>query len=205
MEATMKRLLIVVFAVAVPLQLFAQAGTYEIGGAFAMPMFESDEIEEEDITIEIDGSSSWGATVNRYWTNRFSTELSLYRLSGAVDVSDDVEMLQSGGMDLKVIGATGQWHFRPAARLDPYLGLGVARITGSFDDALDGADQDSFDVEAEYVGVANVGIGFLLTEHLAVAADAKYLPYEPREEGGGDDDRVTIDPLIVSVNVRFRF
>ena len=182
---------------------FAQAGTTEAGAAVAFPVFESGDLGTIDFEVTIDGNTGYGLTLNHFWTDRFSTELAAYSIDGDLEISENFVSEVAGKVELTVFTGTAQFHFLPASRFDPYVGAGVAHVSGVFDPLEAGDDDDDFESKIGFVG--NAGIAVKLTQHLSLAGDIKYVPYSAAEEDEELAEEIDIDPTIFSLNLRFRF
>ena len=177
-------------------------------------------VEPEDIRVELAFEQGGAGTVayNHFWRRNFSTELSLIGMAadvklnvteGPVDLSID-----AGDVSLVAFTAAGQWHFRRDARVQPYVGAGLALISGEIE--IEGEDEEgneieeSADLEGAATLVVNGGVNFRLNPHWYLSLDAKAMPYEaeidddvPAEEG--DIDELDMNPFIFSFGVRYRF
>lgn len=167
-----------------------------------------------DLQIGFDEDLGYGVSYSRYFSDRVSVELALQKLGGDVELSVSGPDLppftaDAGEMDLTAISATARWHFaRPSARFTPYIGAGVARVTGEvgiLGDPEDPESSDTIDLESETTWLANAGIDFRLTPNLSLAGDVKYIAYEPKEDGVPDEERIEVNPLVISASVKFRF
>lgn len=204
----MKKLITLLFLLlAVP--SFAQSGKTEVGASVNLPVFNSEDLAAELITIETQGEVGFGVTVNRYWTERLSTELAYSTLNGDVHIEDILEDTSTkvGTTDLRVFSATAQWHPLVDSRLDAYIGAGVAHVTGEVD-LVDEIGDVSVDLESQTGLLANAGFFVRVTDRFSIGADVKYIPFEalPEDADAEDlDDEIALDPLVFSVGVKFRF
>ena len=202
-RAPMKKLL-VLLSLLLSTQLFAQAGTTEIGASAVYSIFESGDLGDIDFDVSIDGKTGYGLTLNHFWTDRFSTELSAYSLSGDLSVTGTGFVTEDvGEVDLTVLAGIVQYHFLRGSRLDPYVGAGVAHVSGEFDPFEAGEATDDF--ESEIGLLTNAGLAVNLTPHLSVAGDVKYVPYGARSAEFEDAETVNLDPMFFSLGVRLRF
>jgi outer membrane protein W len=206
-----------ILAVAVlvfPLTLSAQTRANELGVFASMSRF--DETTESDVdgdvTLGFDENIGYGVSYNRYWSNQLSTEFAAQRLGGDIQVSafdgPGSVTINAGELNMTVLSATLQWHFASNSRIDPYIGAGAAYITGDADVLTDidpAAATENVDLDTETTWLANAGLNFRFSDALSIGADAKYMKYEPRAEGDGPQDRIDVNPLVISAGLKFRF
>lgn len=212
----MKRTLLLLSLALIATPLFAQTTpANDLGLWISSSAFDDTRIVDPELDVdarlEFDEDLGYGITFNHYWTNQFSTSFGAQRLSADmnVKVTDGPTTITAtlGDVDLTVYDATAQWHFPRGARVEPYVGAGVAFVTGdvSVSDFEDPELPSSLDLENETTWLANAGVNFNLTPRLAIGLDGKYIAYEPKGEGDTDEDRVDINPLVLSAGVRLRF
>src|SRR5215813_6158183 len=102
---------------------------------------------------------------------------------------------------------TGTWRFRPDATFRPYAGLGVAYVI--IFNEYDGAVED-LDVHDNWASAVQAGAEFRMSPQCHFFLDVKHLWLNLDADGflaGGIPivAKVTLDPLLVSVGVKFRF
>src|SRR5688572_11396021 len=143
-----KRSLLVLTLLLVSLSASAQMN--ELGGFISTSQFENGEIEDagDIFDAEFDEEMGVGILYNRFWGNSFSTEFAYQRLGADLtlsldDVSDDVAEL-----DLDVLSATAQFHFARGGLFSPYVGAGVAYVSGEVG-PLDEDEIEAVDLENE--------------------------------------------------------
>jgi len=99
------------------------------------------------------------------------------------------------------INLLGQYHFRPEARLRPYVGAGVnyTRITG---EKLGGLQLDGSSVGP----VAQVGLDFGVTEKFAIALDAKkaWVDSDVETSAGARVTSVDVDPWVFGLGFTYK-
>lgn len=162
--------------------------------------------------FEFEEGSGYGASVNVFWSPRFSSELAGYRLESdaALRLGGDIPFeLGVEDVELTPITLALQWHFARDAFLSPYVGIGLAYVM------IDDLTSDDFDdigigrveVDDKAGFVANAGLGLRFTDRLGVVLDAKYIPLEAASRSVGEAEEVDLElnPLIVSAGVRLRF
>jgi outer membrane protein W len=203
---------IAVAVLLVPVSLFAQAPSNELGVFISTSQFESTSFTDEDGTFEIgfDEDLGYGVSYTRFFTPSVAIEFGAQRLGGDVEVSFGAPInitAEAGEINLNVYSATAQYHF-PHGKLDPYIGGGVAYLTGDVDFIDDPEDPDSVsnaDFDNELTWLANIGIGYAITDSVSIGADVKYIAYDPKAEGDTDEGRVDVNPLVIAGGVKFQF
>lgn len=164
------------------------------------------EIEDADVDFNFDEDLGYGVSFNHYWTDSFSTDFAVHRLTADLDLDIAGEpTLELGELEASAYTAIAQWHFRRASRFSPYVGAGLAYVRGSFDAVDDEEGEASFDFDPETTWVANAGVDVNLTDRFAIVLDGKYVQWEPVAEGDGDDESLDVSPLMLSAGVRVRF
>ncbi|HEX6096023.1 MAG TPA: OmpW family outer membrane protein [Thermoanaerobaculia bacterium] len=164
-------------------------------------------VDEEDgsfIDIYFEEKPGLGISFNHYWTDRFSTEVSLMTFGAdlivAPPASPEVKIAE---LNARTATAMAQWHFRTGARVSPYLSGGVAHISGTFD--INDGVEETLDLQSNVTWTAAVGMDIRLTDRWALAFEAKRVPWNAVEEGGAAEDAIDIDPMLYGSGVRFRF
>jgi opacity protein-like surface antigen len=199
-----KRTVIVLALFLLPLAAAAQNN--ELSVFISTSQFDDSEINDagDIFDVEFDEEMGVGASYNRYWMGGFSTELAYQRLGAdltlsAGDIAQDVAEI-----DLDVLSATAQLHFARNSMLSPYIGAGVAYISGEAG-GIDQNELESADLENEVEFLGNAGVNLNLGRRFAVFLDGKYIVYEARGENDPDDQGVDVNPLIIAGGIRFRF
>ena len=193
---------------------FAQGTDVALWGSWAQ--FGSQDIEDPDldVSLEFEGGIGFGASANWFWGDHFSTEL----FGMAMSVESELEFgfpgqdpteAELGSFDMTAIMFTGQWHFAPDSRIDPYLGIGAAYVL--IDDLAVEPDSPfevaTVEIDDEFTFLANAGVGIAFTPGFGMNLDVRYIPLEPASQALGDPDEVVLElnPLIVSLGLRWRF
>lgn len=203
------RLLLLSIALFATTQLFAQSTSSEIGvWALTSNLKDTTLVDPDgDLSIKFDEDLGFGVSFNHYWNDFFSTEISAQKYGS--DMRIGVEGLpgnfEAGSLDVTSLAAIAQLHFNRAGRVHPYLGAGIARLSGNFD-AIDeaGADED-FDLDSEITWAASGGLQYSLTDRVALAAEVRYSPWSAKAKGDPDSDALDLDPLTYGAGVKFRF
>jgi outer membrane protein W len=199
-----KRTVIALSLLLLPLTATAQRN--DLGVFISTSQFEDSEINDagDIFDVEFDEDMGVGILYNRFWTNSFSTEFAYQRLGADLtlsfqDISEDV-----GSLDLDMLTATGQLHFARGSMISPYIGAGVAYVSGEAG-AIDGSELENADLENEVDFLANAGLNVGLGRSLVIFLDGKYVMYEARGEGDPDDDALDVNPLIIAAGIKWRF
>lgn len=212
MTRFLRAALAVVMFCAVPAA--AQVTDVAIWGSWGQ--FDAQEFADPDFDaeLEFDDGTGFGASVNWFWTDRFSTELfamametdAVFRVGFGDFEREDVPL---GSINLTPIMVTGQYHFAPSGRIDPYLGAGLAYVVADDLDAVvtEDFELEQIEIDDEFTFLLNAGVGFTFTPRVGMNLDLRYLPLEPASRAAGDPEEVDLEmnPLIVSVGLRYRF
>lgn len=199
-----KRIVIVLSLLLLPLSAYAQRN--ELGVFISTSQFENSEIQDglDDIDVEFDEDMGYGVSYNRFWFGGFSTEFAYQRLGADLTVSFEDITETAGDLDLDILSATAQFHFAPQSMISPYIGGGLAYVSGEAG-SINEDEIDSVDLENDTNWLANAGLNINLGQRFAVFVDGKYVMYEARGEGDPDDEAFDINPLIVSGGIKLRF
>jgi outer membrane protein W len=200
-----KRISIIVLSLLV-LPLTAAAQNNELGVFISTSQLDESEINEagDIFDVEFEEDMGFGLLYNRFWFGNFSTELAYQRLGADLTLSAEDITEDLGELDLDVLSATAQLHFGRGGMISPYIGGGLAYISGEAG-AIDGDELETVDLENELEFLANAGLAVNLGRSFAVFLDGKYIVYEARGEGDPDDEALELNPLIISGGVKFRF
>lgn len=204
------RTVFLMFLVAGAVRTFAQVAPSSDAGVWLVhPTLDETTLVEEgdDITFDFDGDLGYGISFNHFWTDAVSTEVALQKYTAGMSLSvNDDPTVNIGEIDVTSVTAMAQYHFNRAGRFSPYAGAGVAWIVGEFDPNL-GLDPDgeSIDLESEVTWTAAAGAHFNVTDRFAIVGEVKYLSWEAIEEGGDEDDAISVNPLTFSAGVKLRF
>jgi opacity protein-like surface antigen len=200
----LKRTVIVLSLLLLPLTAFAQNN--ELGVFISTSQFDDNELSDgvDDFDVEFDEDMGYGVLYNRYWLSGFSTEFAYQRLGADLTVSLDDITDDAGELDLDILSATGQFHFARGSLLSPYIGGGVAYVSGEAG-SIDGDELDTVDLETDLDWLVNAGLNVGLGRSFSLFLDGKYIMYEARGEDDTDDEALDINPLIISAGVKLRF
>ncbi len=220
MLQTLYRVLFLLFVAVFGSRLFAQVvsgnplppsnqtdvALWTVGSFVADTTLTDDEGDSLDILFEEE--PGYGISVNHFWTDRFSTELSLMTFRADINVSSAfLPETKLGELEGRAVTAMAQWHFRRGARVEPYLAGGIAHIGGTFDpsDDFEEGDEGSTDLESDVTWTAAAGLNIRLTDHIGLCFEAKRIPWDALEENGDPADAIDIDPMLYGSGVRWRF
>jgi opacity protein-like surface antigen len=200
-----KRIVIALSLLLLPLTAMAQSN--ELGVFISTSQFDDSDFDDtdlEDLDVEFDEDMGYGVLYNRYWFGGFSTEFAYQKLGADLTVSFQDLREDAGELDLDILSATGQFHFARGSLLSPYVGGGVAYVSGEAG-AIDEDELEEADLENEVDFLVNAGLNLNIGRSFGLFLDGKYVMYEARGEGDSDDDAIGINPLIISGGVKFRF
>ena len=188
------------------ISLPATAQMNELGVFISTSQFDDGEIEDAGDVFDVEFEEEMGVGVlyNRFWTNGFSTEFAYQRLGADLTLSAGEVAEDVAELDLDLLSATAQLHFGRTSMLSPYIGGGVAYISGQAG-AIDESELEDADLESEIEFLANAGVNLNLGRSFGIFLDGKYVLYEARGEGDPDDQAFEINPLIISGGIKWRF
>lgn len=200
------RVLFVLFILAGALRGAAQTSSDVAVWLVDSELAESTVIDDGDeLAFDFEESAGYGISFNHFWTSRFSTEFALQKYGADMTLTPAGEAsIGVGELNVTSLTAMAQWHFNRDGRFSPYVGGGAAHIGGRFDVA-DPLDPEDVDLESELTWTAAFGANVRLTEHLSLAGEMKYIPWNAKEEGGLSEDAVKVDPATFAAGVRWRF
>jgi outer membrane protein W len=196
--------------------LAAQTRANELGVFLSMSQFDSTNLSEDDegiplaAELDFDEDIGYGISYTRYWSDRLALEFAAQRLSANAEITISgpgvEETFDAGEIELTALSAVAQWHFGGAGRFDPYIGGGLAYVTGNVDViAEDPEETEEVELENETTWVANAGVNFRITDAISIGADAKYINYEPQAEDDETGETLDVNPLVISAAVKLRF
>jgi outer membrane protein W len=201
-----RRISIIGFALVILLPLTASAQNNELGVFISTSQFEDNEIEDagDVFDAEFDEDMGVGVMYNRFWFGGFSTELAYQRLGADLTLSLDDVSADVAELDLDVLSATAQLHFARGSAISPYIGGGLAYVSGEAG-AIDEDELDSENLENEVEFLVNAGLNVGLGRSFGVFLDGKYIMYEARGEGDSDGEALDVNPLIIAAGIKFKF
>jgi outer membrane protein W len=100
-----------------------------------------------------------------------------------------------------------QWHHGRSARIDPYIGAGLAYVrAGNLHSSdLDSAGVGRVQVKSRIGWTGGAGVSFNIAPPLAVAVDARYVGYRPQSGPSDQSVRLELSPILYSLGLRWRF
>lgn len=178
----------------------------DLGVFISTSQLEDSEIDDagDIFDVEFEEDMGVGVLYNRFWTSGFSTEFAYQRLGADLTLSADDISEDIGELDLDILSGTAQLHFARGSIISPYIGGGVAYISGEAG-SIDEDEIEATDLESELEFLANAGINVGLGRSLVVFLDGKYILYEARGEGDSDGEALDLNPLIISGGIKWRF
>ena len=176
-----------------------------------------------DLELGFENGRTFALGFNHFWRDSLSTEFGVLGLtadptlslrSGPIDANFDIADIRVSALTI-----TGQWHFHRDARVSPYIGAGIALLSGEIEAALDDELGEFTTTSADFEGAAGVlfngGVNFRMNERWAFAIDVKAIPYSPEIEGEPPigvpeevvvlTDEIDLNPVIVGFGLRYRF
>ena len=200
-----KRSLILLSLLVFPLFAFAQPNN-ELGVFISTSQLDDSEIRDASdvFDVEFDEDMGYGILYNRFWMGGLSTEFAYQKLGADLTVSFQDIAESAGDLNLDILSGTAQLHFARGSMISPYIGGGVAYVSGDAG-SIDDEEIEDVDLESELEFLANAGINVGLGANFAVFLDGKYILYEARGEGDSDGEALDVNPLIISGGVKIRF
>lgn len=200
----MKRAALVLSLLLFP--LFASAQNNDIGIFISTSQLESSEIEDAGDIFEVDFEEDmgYGVLYNRFWMGGFSTEFAYQQLGADLTISAGDFSDQAAELDLDILTGTAQLHFARGSMISPYIGGGVAYVSGEAG-AIDEDELESENLESELEFLVNAGLNVGIGRSLTLFVDGKYIMYEARGEGDSDGEALDLNPLIIAGGIKFRF
>ena len=205
------RILFLMFIVAGSIRLSAQTPSSDFGAwVVGSDLTETTLTEDgDDLKIGFDKENGFGFSFNHFWTDNVSTEIAAQTFHGRMVITSDFGAgpftFEAGNLDAIALSALAQYHFNRAGRFSPYVGGGIARLSGDFEAFEDPDGVESFDLESEIAWTAAAGANIRITENLFLAADLKFIPWSAVAEGEPDSESLDIDPLLLSFGMKVRF
>ncbi len=200
-----KRSLVVLSLLLLPLFATAQPNN-ELGFFISTSQLDENEIQEagDIFDVEFEEDMGYGILYNRFWMGGFSTEFAYQKLGADLTVSFEDITENAGDLNLDILSGTAQLHFARGSMISPYIGGGVAYVSGDAG-SIDEDELESVDLESQLEFLANAGINVGLGARFAIFLDGKYILYEARGEGDSDGEALDLNPLIISGGVKLRF
>ncbi len=212
------RIVFLLFVVAGAIRLSAQTPASEAG----IWIIDTRLAGEGD--VDFDEKIGFGLSFNHYWTERVSTEISWQELRADTLVDHVIitgfcgfgeltpvqpqivpaPEIDPGRLEVTAVTAMAQLHFNREGRLAPYVGAGVAHLSGDLS-FFDTPNAESFELESEITWAASAGVDLRLTDRLFLAGEVKFIPWSAIAEDDPDSESLDIDPLIMGVGVKMRF
>jgi hypothetical protein len=175
------RTLLLVALLAMPLP----AAEIEAGAQHVIAMAGDNE------ALTIDTSRGFGAHVEVFWSEAFSTRAAGTFLNPAI-YTPEVDL---GTMGLDIWSATARWHLG-RSRFSGYAGAGAALVMiGNLEDQF--GDTVERELDPELAGVVEGGVRYRIHPRIVLELGATYIPLQVEE--------IAVDPLIVSAGAAWRF
>ena len=205
------RILFLLFIAAGSIRLSAQTPSSDFGAWIVGSELKETTLTEDgdDITVRFEKENGFGFSFNHFWTGNVSTEIAAQTFHGRMIISSDFGAgpleFEVGNLDAIALSALAQYHFNRAGRFSPYVGAGIARLSGEFAAFDDPDGVESFDLEPEFAWTAAAGVNFRATENLFLTADLKFIPWSAVAKGEPDSESLDIDPQLLSFGMKVRF
>jgi outer membrane protein len=170
-----------------------------------------DPLEPFDATLSSD--TGYGVSGAIFFGRRVSAELAIAQVKTAIDLEerDGDTNLPTRNTTLMPATATLQFHFRPDAMIDPYVGVGAMKILTGTIDEIEDDDLSVNEIDEGGIGyLVNIGMNVELMEQFGLLFDAKWAPSTGAARGilndeAGTSADIDMKPLMISIGVSYRF
>lgn len=211
------RVVLSIVAVLLAVPLFAQSneiGFFVNGGSFQSTT-ENDPDLGVTAKLKFDSKAGYGVNFRHSLSPNTSIDFSAQKLKA--DAKLDISgaglsgSLKLGTLDLDQIDMAYQWHFVPRGMVDPYVGGGVAWMSGGKlkvdDDPANGVEGGSLKLDHKLTWLADAGIDFRVTPNAAIMLQAKYTHYSSGvdAEPGDPVQKLKLDPITLALGLRWKF
>lgn len=164
--------------------------------------------DENGADIHFDRGRAYGASFNHFFGDHLSGELAAFsvRHDGTIRITG-VNALNLGRLTMTPVSATAQFHLARASRFDAYAGAGAAYVRANHlhSSDLDTAGIGNVDIKSKVTWTALGGASFGFGRSLALAAEARYIAYEPDSGPPSDRVKLKLNPTTYSLGLRWRF
>lgn len=162
-----------------------------------------------EFSMKTDDGMGLGLSANFFISERLSAEIAIFSIHADADMTFDVFEFELGRVELVPVTLGLQYHFAGQSRWDPYIGAGVAWVSG--------ADLESDDLDLLGIGVVeiddevsffgNAGLGYQFVDHVGLVVDLRYIQYEPTatSTATGVAQDFELSPFMASLGIRVRF
>jgi outer membrane protein W len=168
----------------------------------------------EPLELSLTQDSGYGASAIIFFGRRLSTEIGVSYVKTGIDLEradEDDPRLPRRQSTIIPLTATLQYHMRPDAMIDPYIGVGAMMAYFGEVDPIEDDDPSVDEIDATGIGaVVNLGMNVELMEQMGLLFDIKWSPSNLTGRGLLNNDPATpfdvnIKPLTVSLGVSWRF
>ncbi len=158
--------------------------------------------------VHFDNGNALGISFTHFFSDHYAAEIAAFSLrhDGTIRIGG-VDALDIGRLRMTPIVATLQWHAEHARRFDLYAGGGLAYVrSNSIRSAdLENAGIGRVNVKSRVGWTGLVGGSYAFMKPLAVAAEARYIGYQPVSGPAENSLRLQLSPVVYSVGLRWRF
>ena len=196
----MKKVMLALILMAWSVNAVAEAGDwlFRAGGSMVAPKSDNHSVVgvEDGYMVTFNGTY--------FFTNRWAVEV-----LAALPFKHDIELNGGGTVgETKHLPPTvsAQYHFLPDGAVRPYVGAGL-NYTFMFEEDLRGPLAGAeLELDDSVGWAAQIGVDIDLSDNLFLNAEVRYLDIDTDAKvNGADFGTVEIDPILVGVNLGFRF
>ena len=193
-------LLVVILSVTLSPKVQAEQGDilFRAGAHSVMPKSDNHDI------VEVEDATMLTFNLTYFFTSHFAVEV-----LAALPFEHDVELV-SGGTAARVKHlpptVSAQYHFNPAAKIRPYVGVGL-NVTEFFEEdttgPLAGAE---LKLDTSIGAALQLGVDIDLSEQIFLNAEVRYIGIETDAHlNGARLGTIEIDPWAIGINLGFQF
>jgi outer membrane protein W len=211
----MRRIVMLLVALALPASLFAQSNAIAVFGNHTSYSTTSatDPVEGVTVDIKFDSKTGYGVSYDRFLSPNLSVQFLGQRLrsdarvvasGGGISISEDL-----GSLDLNQFDAALHWHFG-SGNFRPYVGGGIGSIQGAklhVPPEITGDVEETVNFDNKVSWVADAGIDWRVSPNASVIVTAKYMPYSTGVDAEPGDliQRLKLDPVTYAIGFQWRF
>jgi outer membrane protein W len=164
---------------------------------------------------KFDSRVGYGISLNRFLSPDMSIQLSGQTLRADVTEPDPIAGATQPELratfEVRQYAAMLQYHLNPRGTIVPYIGGGLAWMSGGKLNVAPGAGggvpAGPFHMKDKTTWIADAGIDFRLSRSVALILAGTYSPYAPKFDGSniGTFQNLKLDPVTVSAGLRLRY
>jgi outer membrane protein W len=152
----------------------------------------------ESLMVHFENGRGFGASYARAIRDRWSIEAAVFRTTSDVRIFERTAgSFDAGELDLTSLIGMIRAHTHRDGPFDVWAGAGVAHVIAS--------DVSDVPVDNESTLAIGAGVAWDFSPRAGITLDARYLPLTLTGQTDNGDVEADINPLLVSIGLRFRF